>query len=183
MVRRPVLSSLTLVALLITLLCIGCAKEEPPLPTTAAQPRPGAPGSASVPAPVPSLSTSEVTQQQRVQQAMQAFQNQTIHFDFDTYDLRPDARAILESKAAFLHENGSIRTQIEGHCDERGTSAYNMVLGERRAHAAKQYLATAGVNAARLSTISYGKERPLDPGHNAAAWAKNRRDTFVVTAP
>jgi peptidoglycan-associated lipoprotein len=82
---------------------------------------------------------------------------------------------------AFLNANGSVRVQVEGHCDERGTNAYNMVLGERRATAAKQYVTTAGVSAGRVSTISYGEERPLDPGHNEAAWAKNRRAHFVVT--
>jgi peptidoglycan-associated lipoprotein len=179
MAMRPVLSSVTLVALLITVLLTGCAKEEPPPPTTEAQPRPAAPA----PAPVPSPSTTEVTRQQRFQQALQEFQNQAINFDFDTYALRPEARSILERKAVFLNENSSISIKIEGHCDERGTSAYNMVLSERRANAARQYLSTAGVTAARLSTMSYGKERPLDPGHNEAAWAKNRRATFVVTAP
>jgi len=115
------------------------------------------------------------------QQAVQEFQNQDVNFDFDQYDIRPDARAILDRKAAFLNANSSVRTQIEGHCDERGTTAYNMALGERRANAAKQYLTTAGVSAGRMSTISYGKERPLDPGHNEAAWARNRRDHFAVT--
>ena len=183
MALRPVLSSVILVALLITRFFLGCAKEEPPLPTTEAPPRPAAPAPAAAAAPVPSLSTSEATEQQRFQQAMQAFQNQAILFDFDSYDLRPDVRAILDRKVAFLNENSSVRTQIEGHCDERGTSAYNMVLGERRANAAKQYLTNAGISAGRLSTISYGKERPLDPGHNATAWAKNRRDAFVLTTP
>src|SRR5262245_23998764 len=176
MAMRPVLSSVTLVALLLSFLFTSCAKEEPPPPTAEAQPRAAAPPPAPpVPPPVspaPGLS---------FQQALQEFQNQDINFDFDKYDIRPDARAILDRKVAFLNANGSVRTQIEGHCDERGTSAYNMVLGERRANAAKQYLTTAGVSAGRLSTISYGKERPLDPGQNEVAWARNRRDHFVVT--
>jgi peptidoglycan-associated lipoprotein len=123
-----------------------------------------------------------VTRQQRFQQALQEFQAQDIYFDFDQYDLRPDAQTVLDRKVAFLNENGSVRVQIEGHCDERGTNAYNMALGERRANAAKQYLTTAGVSAGRLSTISYGEERPADPGHSEAAWARNRRDHFVVTS-
>jgi len=183
MVMRPVLSSVSLAALLITFLFTGCAKEEPPPPTAEAPPRPAAPapGPAPAPAPAPSPGIPADAERQRREAAMRDFQNQDIHFDFDKYDLRPDARAILDRKVAFLNENGAVRTQIEGHCDERGTSAYNMVLGERRANAAKQYLTTAGVSAGRLSAISYGKERPLDPGHNEAAWAKNRRDKFVVT--
>jgi peptidoglycan-associated lipoprotein len=123
-----------------------------------------------------------VTRQQRFQQALQEFQAQDIYFDFDQYDLRPDAQTVLDRKVAFLNENGSVRVQIEGHCDERGTNAYNMALGERRANAAKQYLTTAGVSAGRLSTISYGEERPADPGHSEAAWARNRRDHFVITS-
>jgi peptidoglycan-associated lipoprotein len=115
------------------------------------------------------------------QQAFQEFQNQDINFDFDKYDLRPDARTILDRKSAFLNQNSSVRAQIEGHTDERGTNEYNLALGERRANAAKQYLTTAGISAGRLSTISYGEERPLDPGHNEAAWARNRRAHFVIT--
>jgi peptidoglycan-associated lipoprotein len=175
MAMRPVLSSVTLVALLLTFLFVGCAKEEPPPPTVEPPPRPAAPPppppSPPPPPPGPSIS----------QQAFQEFQNQDIYFDFDKYDLRTDARATLDRKASFLNQNSSVRVQIEGHCDERGTEEYNLALGERRANAAKQYLTTAGISAGRLSTISYGKERPLDPGHNEAAWAKNRRDHFVIT--
>jgi peptidoglycan-associated lipoprotein len=178
MVMRPVLSSVTLVTLLLVALFAGCAKEEPPPPTP--EPPRAAPQPPPPPPPPPGPSP-EVLRQQRFQQALQDFQNQDIHFDFDKYDLRPDARAILDKKVAFLNENGSVRSQIEGHTDERGTNAYNLVLGERRANAAKQYLTTAGINAARLSTISYGEERPLDPGHDEAAWARNRRDHFVLT--
>jgi peptidoglycan-associated lipoprotein len=175
MAMRPVLSSVTLVALILTFLFVGCAKEEPPPPTVEPPPRPAAPPppppSPPPPPPGPSIS----------QQAFQEFQNQDIYFDFDKYDLRTDARATLDRKASFLNQNSSVRVQIEGHCDERGTEEYNLALGERRANAAKQYLTTAGISAGRLSTISYGKERPLDPGHNEAAWAKNRRDHFVIT--
>lgn len=177
MAMRPVLSSVTLAALILTFLLVGCAKEEPPPPTAeAAPPRPAAPPPPppAPPAPPPGPSIS--------QQAFQEFQNQDIHFDFDKYDLRTDALAILDRKASFLNQNPSVRVQIEGHCDERGTSEYNLALGERRANAAQQYLTKAGISPARLSTISYGKERPLDPGHNEAAWAKNRRDHFVITS-
>ena len=177
MAMRSVLSSVTLVVLLLTALFAGCAKEEPPPPTAEAQPRQVAPPPAPPPPPPPPRGADAAADQQ----AMQDFQNQDVNFDFDKYDLRPDARAILDKKVGFLNQKGSVRVQIEGHCDERGTSAYNMVLGERRANASKQYLTTAGVNTARLSSISYGKERPLDPGHNEAAWARNRRAHFVVT--
>jgi peptidoglycan-associated lipoprotein len=115
------------------------------------------------------------------QQAFQDFQNQDIFFDYDKYDLRTDARATLDRKVAFLNQNSSVRFQIEGHCDERGTNEYNLALGERRADTAKQYVTTAGISVGRLSTISYGEERPLDPGRNEAAWGRNRRAHFVIT--
>ena len=176
MAMRPILSSVTLVALMLTFLFVGCAKEEPPPPVTEPPPRPVAPpppppAPAPTPPPGPSIS----------QQAFQEFQNQRIFFDFDKYDLRTDARATLDRKASFLNQNSSVRVQIEGHTDDRGTAEYNLALGERRANAAKQYLTTAGISAGRLSTISYGEERPLDPAQNEAAWAKNRRDHFVIT--
>jgi peptidoglycan-associated lipoprotein len=177
MAMRPVLSNVTLVALILTFLFVGCAKEEPPPPTAEAAARPAAPG--PLPGPAPGAGPAPFGQGSA--QDFQTFQNQDINFDFDKYDLRPDARTILDRKVAFLNQNGSVRVQIEGHCDERGTNAYNLALGERRADVAKQYVATAGVSAARLSTISYGEERPLDPGHNEAAWTRNRRAHFVIT--
>ena len=177
MTMRPILSSMTLVALILTFLFVGCAKEEPPPPTTEAPPRPAAPPPPPPPPPAPTPPPGPSISQQ----AFQEFQNQDINFDFDQYDLRTDARTILDRKASFLNQNSSVRVQIEGHTDERGTNEYNLALGERRANAAKQYLTTAGVSAARLSTISYGEERPLDPGRNEAAWARNRRAHFVIT--
>jgi peptidoglycan-associated lipoprotein len=113
-------------------------------------------------------------------QAREEFQNRHIYFAFDRYDLSTEAKATLDRKVAFLNDNREARVQIEGHCDERGTTAYNLALGERRANSAKTYLETAGVNASRLTTISYGEERPADPGNNEAAWAKNRRAQFVI---
>jgi peptidoglycan-associated lipoprotein len=177
MAMRPVLSSVTLVALILTFLFVGCAKEEPPPPTVEARP----PAAPPPPPPPPPPVTPPPAGPSISQQEFQAFQNQDINFDFDKYDLRTDARTTLDRKASFLNQNSSVRVQIEGHCDERGTSEYNLALGERRANAAKQYLTTAGISAGRLSTISYGEERPLDPGHTEAAWAKNRRDHFVIT--
>ncbi|WP_243367155.1 peptidoglycan-associated lipoprotein Pal [Fundidesulfovibrio soli] len=101
-----------------------------------------------------------------------------IYFDLDRYDLKPESRQILTRKAEILKQYPEIKLVVEGHCDERGTAEYNLALGERRARAAADYLANLGVAASRLSIVSYGKERPLDPGHNEAAWSKNRRDEF-----
>ncbi len=103
-----------------------------------------------------------------------------IHFDFDKYDIRPQDADILKENAALLMKYPKVKIQIEGHCDERGTTEYNLALGERRANNAKKYLISLGIPNDRISTISYGKERPLDPGHTEEAWAKNRRDHFII---
>ncbi len=103
-----------------------------------------------------------------------------VSFDFDKYDVRPQDINILKEDAAVLMKYPNLKVQIEGHCDERGTGEYNLALGERRANSVKKYLVSLGVPADRLSTISYGKEMPVDPGHNEEAWTKNRRAHFVI---
>ncbi|OGP62726.1 MAG: peptidoglycan-associated lipoprotein [Deltaproteobacteria bacterium RBG_13_47_9] len=103
-----------------------------------------------------------------------------IHFDFDQYDIRPGDKEILKATATLLKKYPSIKIQIEGHCDERGTLEYNLALGERRANSVKNYLLSLGIPDDRISTISYGKERPVDPGHYEEAWAKNRRAHFII---
>ena len=103
-----------------------------------------------------------------------------IHFDFDKYHIRPQDVEILKENAEILKKFSSLKIQIEGHCDERGTNEYNLALGERRANSAKNYLISLGISPDRISTISYGEERPLDPGHNEEAWAKNRSAHFVI---
>jgi peptidoglycan-associated lipoprotein len=105
-----------------------------------------------------------------------------VFFDFDKDDIRPDQRDALSADADWLKKNPNVKITIEGHCDERGTRQYNMALGERRAHSAKEYLVSLGVDAGRMQTISYGKDRPFDSGHDEAAWAKNRRAHFVITS-
>ena len=103
-----------------------------------------------------------------------------IYFDFDKYEVRPQDIGILKENAALIMKSPTLKIQIEGHCDERGTAEYNLALGERRANSAKKYLVSLGIPADRLSTISYGKEMPLDPGHTEEAWAKNRRGHFII---
>jgi len=103
-----------------------------------------------------------------------------IHFDFDKYDVRPVDEAVLKENAVFLKNNPKMKIQIEGHCDERGTVEYNLALGERRANNTKKYLVFLGIPSDRISTISFGKERPLDKGHHEEAWARNRRAHIVV---
>ncbi|NTW54559.1 MAG: peptidoglycan-associated lipoprotein Pal [Chlorobaculum sp.] len=102
-----------------------------------------------------------------------------IFFDFDRSNLTPEAEAQLKTNAAWMVANSAKSVVIEGHCDERGTSEYNMALGERRAESAKGGMASIGANPERMSTVSYGEEKPFDPGHDEAAWAKNRRAHFV----
>jgi peptidoglycan-associated lipoprotein len=103
-----------------------------------------------------------------------------VHFDFDKYDIRPGDAEILKDNAALLSKYPQVKIQVEGHCDERGTNEYNLALGERRANAAKRYLLSLGISTDRLSSISYGEEKPLDTGHNEEAWSKNRRGHFVI---
>jgi peptidoglycan-associated lipoprotein len=103
-----------------------------------------------------------------------------VFYDYDRSDLKPEARQTLERQAAWLKQYSNVRLQIEGHCDERGTREYNLALGERRANAAKNYLVALGIPASRLSTISYGKERPAVLGSNETSWAQNRRAVSVV---
>lgn len=113
--------------------------------------------------------------------ARDAFMNNDIYFEFDSAALLPTAMEALSQKAEYLLGNvDAMSVTIEGHCDERGTEAYNLALGERRADAAKSYLVNLGVSASQINTISYGEEKPLDPAHTEDAWAKNRRAHFVL---
>lgn len=109
-----------------------------------------------------------------------AFQNENIYFDFDSAELSPMAQDVLVRKAEWLRANPMASVSIEGNCDERGTAEYNLALGERRANAARDFIVDLGISEARISTISYGEERPADPRSNEEAWAKNRRDVFVI---
>jgi peptidoglycan-associated lipoprotein len=101
-------------------------------------------------------------------------------FDFDKADLREDGKRTCQAVAEFLRQNPKARLLIEGHCDERGTPEYNLALGERRAVAVRNYIVSLGIPKGVLSTVSFGEERPLDPGHTEEAWAKNRRAHFVA---
>ena len=102
-----------------------------------------------------------------------------IYFQYDQFNLSPQGKETLNKLGQWMMKNTSTQVLIEGHCDERGTAEYNLALGERRAHSAKKYLTELGVNADRISTISYGEERPADPGHTETAWSQNRRCHFL----
>ena len=114
------------------------------------------------------------------EQEMNQFLNEHVYFAFDSAALSAMAQSTLKRKADWLRKNAAAMVTIEGHCDERGTNEYNLALGERRAESARAYLVDLGISASRLSTISYGEERPLDPRQNEEAWAKNRRAQFKL---
>jgi len=105
-----------------------------------------------------------------------------VFFEFDSAEVDSAGQVVLDANATTLKKYSTWTVTIEGHCDERGTAEYNLALGERRAVAARTYLVSLGMSADRLRTVSYGKEFPFDPGHDEAAWQKNRRAHFVITA-
>ena len=120
------------------------------------------------------------TESERLQSAREMFENEDILFEFDSASLSVEAQEILRAKAAWLRENPGARVTIEGHCDERGTNEYNLALGDRRAFSCKSFLVDLGIADSRLTTISYGEERPIDSSPTEDAWAKNRRVHFVI---
>ena len=124
--------------------------------------------------------TGGVSRSQSLQERFVAEVGDRVFFDFDKSDLKPEARRTIERWATFFRQNPNTTVTIEGHCDERGTREYNLGLGERRANAAKNYLVSLGIEARRVATISYGKERPAVLGSNEAAWSQNRRAAAVI---
>ncbi|MDZ7343235.1 MAG: peptidoglycan-associated lipoprotein Pal [candidate division KSB1 bacterium] len=139
--------------------------------------------------PAPELTATEPVAEPRpeekaapetAQKEMGPLHLESVHFDFDKYDLKPMTREVLAEHAQALKQRPEVSVVIEGHCDERGTVEYNLALGDRRAKAVKDYLVWLGADPSRLTTVSYGKERPVDPRHNEEAWAKNRRAEFVI---
>lgn len=188
----------TMVATVVMVAVLGaaCAKKTPPVvrpappPASTADtgmgstPEPPAPPppvrdepvSVPLPPPDPAIGSKNLDELNRESPLA------PVYFALDSYELSADARTQLQGSAQVLKSNPSWQVTVEGHCDERGTAEYNLSLGERRALAAKAYLVSLGVAADRLRTVSYGKEFPFDPGHDDAAWAKNRRAHFVITA-
>ena len=123
----------------------------------------------------------ELEMAQKLRDEIQKFESEKIYFDFDKSELKTEAQAVLKKKAQWLRTHTQFSLRVEGHCDERGTNEYNLALGERRATAALKFLNALGISTHRMSTISYGEERPDDRGHNESAWSKNRRDEFKIT--
>ena len=175
------------------LLAGGCAKKEmvkgeegvvPPVTTEKPSETPPAKPSIKEEAvkeqPIKEAQAATETGKEQPVTAQAATELEKVFFDFDSFILTQPSRDTLSKNAKWLLKNGQVKVQIEGHCDERGSDEYNLALGEKRAKSAMNYLVTLGVPATQLSIISYGKEKPADPGHDEAACAKNRRDEFVI---
>jgi len=176
--RSTTVARLALAALA-ALLVAACASQKPPPPQAptpapvAEQPPPPAPQYQPPPAPTGPIPGS--------QQDFVINIGELIYFDFDKSDIRADAQPVLSAQAAWLQRYPAVKVRIEGNCDERGTREYNFALGARRADAVRQFLIAHGVDGARITTISYGKERPIDPGNDDQAWARNRNARTAIT--
>jgi|SRR2546426_8653642 len=158
----------------------GCSRTATSQPQTSppSSSQPSAKSETAKPSPKDSTSLEQLREGQA--SSTESGPLKEIYFDYDKYDLRADARETLKANAGWLKSNASERVEIEGHCDERGTNEYNLALGAKRAQAAKDFLATLGIPAQRLSTISYGKELPVCRESTEECWQKNRRDRFVI---
>jgi peptidoglycan-associated lipoprotein len=182
--RKSYFSIFAVVVIVIAFFIVGCAKKAQPETVEIDVVKVKPPTTVAVPAPAPTPAPVVQTQAllPNLDDEIKAFQEKIVYFDFDRFDLRPEAQETINQQANFLKANQSITIQIAGNCDERGTVEYNLALGEKRAKAAQDYLLSLGVTNERISTISYGKEKPVDPGKNEEAWAKNRNDQFVVVS-
>ncbi len=153
---------------------------QPPVSTATKTPAPPTPVKEPIPVPPEpvledSVASKSIDDLNRDSPLLPAF------FEYDSADLTPDAQKVLDANAGMLMKYSTWMISIEGHTDERGTAEYNLALGERRASAARSYLVSLGIPAARLRTVSYGKEFPFEPAHEEGAWSKNRRAHFVIT--
>jgi peptidoglycan-associated lipoprotein len=181
-------TTLTVIALVATaMLTVSTAcKKKPPKSTEEARPPVTSKAPDTNVAPPPSTSTRKDVEADVLSMDIAAMNKKgylsDAFFDYDQADLREDARSALAANAEWLKKYPSVQVLMEGHCDERGTAAYNLALGERRANAAKDYLGSLGVDGSRLRTVSYGKERPFCTESSESCWQQNRRAHFVITA-
>jgi peptidoglycan-associated lipoprotein len=189
--KKGILIKSLFLCLILSMALMGCGKKQVTTETTPL----------ATPAPTRTMSEEDELRRQRIadqdrlrqealldEQRMAAEMNQAvkqietnlIYFDYDSFEIMPESRMVLQAKSEILKQFPSLRMIIEGHCDERGTAEYNLALGQRRAQATADFLVLLGVSADRLKTVSYGKERPAVQGSSEAAWAKNRRAEFKV---
>lgn len=168
----------------VMLFTVSCAKEavrQQPAVTEAPKPAPADDSAKKAEQARIEAERLRAEQMERAKAEARAnFENKHVYYEFDSSALTSTAQQLLKDKADYLSKNSGVKITIEGHCDERGTDAYNMALGERRAQSAKDFLVNSGIDAGRMNIISFGEERPLDPAQTEAAWAKNRRAQFVV---
>jgi peptidoglycan-associated lipoprotein len=158
----------------------SCAKKQVKSQEAAPSGMAPAPKAGAAPSESARPGAAASTADEKLRGEMKAFESESIYFDFDKADLKTEAQAILKKKAAWLSANPSFSLRIEGNCDERGTNEYNLALGERRASSAKKFLVTSGIAESRISTISYGEERPACAEKKEACFSKNRRDEFKL---
>jgi len=157
----------------------GCGKKPVPVP-----PAPVVKQEAPRPAPAPAPKPVVPEPPKKVVEDLTPPRDlafTAVYFDFDKSDIKSDQTGTLNGDADLLNKWKTISVRLEGNCDERGTVEYNLALGQRRADAVKGYLTNYGISDSRITTVSYGKERPVDPGHTEAAWSKNRKVDFVIT--
>jgi peptidoglycan-associated lipoprotein len=180
-----------MMAMVVAVMVAACGKKPVPIPKPApaptgssAVPKPPAPPTpVEEPVPVPPEPIPEDTiGSKSLDDLNRDSPLKPVFFDLDSSELSTEAQRVLQANAGVLKQYGTWQITVEGHCDERGTAEYNLALGERRANVARDYLVSLGIPAARVRTVSYGKEFPFDPGHNEAAWSNNRRAHFVITA-
>lgn len=167
---------------LIALVAGACGKKAEPVvapPTDTGPPAPAPAPAPSTPGPAGPPTTGDA---EAVRAALVADLGNVIHFDYDQDAIKPEDRPILDRKADILRVNPSLRIRISGHADDRGSDEYNLVLGNKRALSAKQYLMGKGIDGGRIDVTSFGEERPVDPAENETAWAKNRRAEFEIIA-
>jgi len=176
----------SLVCLLVFTFFLSCRKkveEAPPPPPPQVKEQPKVEKVEKPPVvKEPELTEEEIFMAKSLEEINQENPLQMIHYDYDRYFIRDDAKLVLEENAAWLKKFKTVRILIEGHCDERGTEEYNLALGEKRSKSALDYLVSLGISPDIVEIISYGKSQPLDPGHTEIAWQKNRRSQFMIIA-
>ena len=184
--KLTTLTMITLGAVCALAISAGCKKKPP---TTAADARPpvtSRPEAETQVPPPPSTAPRKDVEAEVLAMDIAALNKRgylsDAFFDYDQSDLREDARSALAADAEWLKKYPSVQVLIEGHCDERGTAAYNLALGDRRANAAREYLSSLGIDGTRLRTVSYGKERPFCTESSESCWQQNRRGHLVITA-